>query len=167
MPYLPFHRRNLPSLNLKACTKSLDDERTGLVSVLESLRARVEISIEDIDVLLADWNTLARKHGMSPFTSPACHKALRAELDGNVEARTLLPEAMAKEKEALEKFEAACSMLTSARQEVAKQLSRAVTTHAVLGNGGINFSGRLKSQHSKMYRRVSVRLQCQTRHRFY
>jgi DNA repair protein RecN (Recombination protein N) len=112
---------------LKACTKSLDDERTGLVSVLESLRASVDISMEDIDIVLADWSTLARKHGISPFTLPACHKSLRAELDGNVEARTLLPEAMAKEKEALKRFEAACSMLTSARQKVAKQLSLAVS----------------------------------------
>jgi DNA repair protein RecN (Recombination protein N) len=83
--------------------------------------------MEDIDIILGDWNTLARKHGMSPLALPACHKALRSELDGNVEARLLLPEAITREKEALGKFEAACSMLTSARQKVAKQLSMSVS----------------------------------------
>ena len=135
---------------LKACRKSLDDDRTGLISVLESLRASVDISIEDIDIILADWNTLARKHGMSPFALPACHKALRAELDGNVEARTLLPEALAKEKEALEKFEAACSILTSARQKVAKQLSLAVTQRMPsLGMEGSTFLADLQTNTRK------------------
>lgn len=135
---------------LKACIKSLDDERTGLVSVLESLRASVDISIEDIDIIIADWNTLARKHGMLPFSLPACHKALRAELDGNVEARTLLPEALAKEKEALEKFEAACGMLTSARQKVAKQLSLAVSQRLPsLGMEGSTFLADLQASTRK------------------
>jgi DNA repair ATPase RecN len=135
---------------LKACTKSLEDETTGLVSLLQSLRQSVSISMEDIDILLADWNTLARKHGMSPFTLPACHQALRAELDGNVEAHRLLPEAITKEKKAREKFEAACSMLTSARQQVAKQLSLAVSQRMPsLGMDGSTFSADLQANTRK------------------
>jgi len=112
---------------LKACTKSLEDDKAGVLTMLDCMRGSIKVSMEDIDSILGDWNTLARKHGMTPLALPACHKALMSELDGNVEARRLLPEAIAAEAEALKKFEAACSMLTSARQKVAKQLSVAVS----------------------------------------
>ena len=112
---------------LAACAKSLEDDRTGLLSMLENMKCSITTSLEDIDIVLADWNSLARKHGMSPYALPACHKALRSELDGNVEARLLLPEAIAEEEEALKKFKAACSMLTEARQKVSRQLSLAVS----------------------------------------
>ena len=129
---------------LKACTASLEDDRRGMLSMLETMRGSIRVSLEDIDIILGDWNTLARKHGMTPFALPACHKALRSELDGNVEARQLLPDAILAESEALAKFQAACSMLTSARQKVAKQLSIAVSRRLPsLGMEGSTFCADL------------------------
>jgi DNA repair ATPase RecN len=124
---------------LKACVSSLEEDR-GILSILENTRSSIPVSLEDIEIILADWNTLARKHGMTPFALPACHKALRSELTGNVEARLLLPEAVTAEAEALDNFQAACSMLTSARQKVAKQLSVAVSRRLPsLGMDGSTF----------------------------
>jgi DNA repair protein RecN (Recombination protein N) len=124
---------------LKACVSSLEEDR-GMLSILENTRISLPVVLEDIDIIIGDWNTLARKHGMTPFALPACHKALRSELTGNVEARLLLPEAVTAETEALDKFESACGMLTSARQKVAKQLSVAVSRRLPsLGMGGSAF----------------------------
>ena len=129
---------------LKACTASLEAEKIGLVTLLENTRRSLHVTTEDIDIIMGDWNTLARKHGMSPISLPACHRELRSELDGNVEARLLLPEAVTAELKALERFEAACSMLSNARQKVTKQLSLAVDTRLPsLGMEGSTFSAAL------------------------
>jgi DNA repair ATPase RecN len=130
---------------LKACTASLEAENIGLVTLLESTRRSLQVTTEDIDIIVGDWNTLARKHGMSPFSLPACHRALRSELDGNLEARLLLPEAVTAELRALERFHAACSMLSDAREKVTKQLSLAVDLRLPsLGMEGSSFSATLR-----------------------
>jgi DNA repair ATPase RecN len=83
--------------------------------------------VEDVDDVLRDWNTLSRKHGISSYTLPSCHKALQSERDENADARPLLPNVMAAEKMALADFQHACFRLTEERRCIAKTLSASVT----------------------------------------
>ena len=114
---------------LLECTTFLDDESNGLVKTLvDQLNACGGITLEQVDALLGEWSTMARKHGLSSYDSlPSCHASLIAERDGNVEARELLPKAKEEEKEALEDFEKACHRLSEERQRVAEYLQAAVT----------------------------------------
>ena len=58
---------------------------------------------------------------------PNCHTSIREELDGNVEALKLLPEAEEHERYALEDYSHACRELSDARKEVASKLSQSVS----------------------------------------
>jgi DNA repair ATPase RecN len=87
----------------------------------------VGVSIEDIDLLLADWGFLSRKHGVSAFLLPSCHRSLRLELDGNVEKSTLLPHAKQTEELNLIQYDDACKQLSKARTEVCENLSKDVS----------------------------------------
>jgi DNA repair ATPase RecN len=118
---------NAAELALQQCARFLEDDEQGLIRTLEANRSTVAVSVEDVDDVLLDWNTLSRKHGISSYTLPSCHKALQSERDGNAEARTLLPKAMAAEKVALADFQHACSRLTEERRCIAKTLSASVT----------------------------------------
>ena len=120
-------RLNTVEMALSDCVKSLEDSNKGLLTTLERMVDSVGVSLEDIDAIIADWNTLSRKHAISPFSLPSCHKALRSELDGSVEARLMLPKAKAAEEAALKEYEEACAELTAARQENCIRLSKAVT----------------------------------------
>ena len=68
--------------------------------------------------MIADWNALARKHGISSWTLPNCHQSLRQELDGNVEARKLLLDAKREKELALKEYVDACKQLSYERKEV-------------------------------------------------
>lgn len=61
------------------------------------------------------------------YSLPNCHMSLRQELDGNVEALTLLPEAEQAESKALENYINACKELSDARKIVASEMSQSVT----------------------------------------
>lgn len=112
---------------LAEVTDFMDDEKQGPISVIEFERSACRVSIEDVDGMIQDWNTLARKHAIPAFSLPSCHAALRAELDGNVEAQTQLPMALADEAEAQMAFAVACASLSDERRRIAKQLSSSVT----------------------------------------
>lgn len=118
---------NQVEMALNACSSFLEDDEGGLIMSLERARAACPVTVEDIESLLADWNALARKHGVSPLLLPSCHQGLKAERDGNVEARTLLPEAQQAESAALQLFQDACDDLSQERENIADQLSAAVT----------------------------------------
>ena len=120
-------RLNAVEIALSDCVKSLEDSNKGLIVNLERMVDSMCVSLEDIDAVIADWNTLSRKHAISPFSLPSCHKALRSELDGSVEVRLMLPKAKAAEESALKEYEEACANLSAARQENCVQLSMAVT----------------------------------------
>lgn len=75
---------------LDNCARSIDGNSGSVISTLETMVCN-EISLEQIDTIVADWNVLARKHGISPYALPKCHESLRNELDGNVESLALLP----------------------------------------------------------------------------
>jgi len=112
---------------LSNCVNSLENTNTGLIPTLQRMVGSIGVSLEEIDSVIGDWSTLSRKHAISPFSLPSCHRSLRAELDGSIEARTLLPQAKAKEKDALIAFDLACGDLTAARQSLCNCLSTAVT----------------------------------------
>jgi DNA repair protein RecN (Recombination protein N) len=112
---------------LSECSSFLDDDNKGLLAVLQRERDACSLSSEDIDKYLTEWSTLARKHGISPYVLPSCHSSLRQELDGNVEARTLLPGAIRAEEKALKELEEGCQVLSQARNELAKRLSQSIS----------------------------------------
>jgi DNA repair ATPase RecN len=118
---------NAAELALQQCARFLEDDEQGLIRTLEATRSTVAVSVEDVDDVLLDWNTLSRKHGISSYTLPSCHQALQSERDGNAQARTLLPKAMAAEKLALAAFQRACLRLSEERRCIAKTLSASVT----------------------------------------
>ncbi|KAL3807668.1 hypothetical protein ACHAXA_000314 [Cyclostephanos tholiformis] len=109
--------------SLNDCARSIDGD---LISTLEKM-AFTGIPLETVDGIIADWNALARKHGISPYSLPNCHMSMREELDGNVEAMRLLPEAREKEDMARADYSRACRVLSDARKEVAKNLSQSVS----------------------------------------
>jgi len=108
------------------CARSIDGNSNSVLSTLESMVC-TGISLEEINTMIADWNALARKHGISSWTLPNCHQSLRQELDGNVEARMLLPDAKREEELALKEYVDACKQLSYERKEVAETLSKSVT----------------------------------------
>ena len=120
-------RLNTVEIALSDCVKSLEDSNKGLIVTLERMVDSIGVSLEDVDAAIADWNTLSRKHAISPYSLPSCHKALRSELDGSVEARLMLPKAKAAEEAALVEYEEACAKLSAARKESCDRLSMAVT----------------------------------------
>lgn len=114
---------NVVEASLDNCARSIDGE---LVSTLEKM-AFTEISLETLDGTIADWNALARKHGIAPYLLPNCHLSMREELDGNVEVMKLLPETREAERKARTDYSDACRELSDARKEVATKLSQTVS----------------------------------------
>ena len=49
--------------SLNHCARSIDRSSNSLTSTLEKMQ--FPISIEEVDGIIADWNALARKHGIS------------------------------------------------------------------------------------------------------
>ena len=132
--------------SLRNCLKSLEDDRKGLLGMLENSRDSVAYNVEDIDSIISDWNALARKHGMPPYALPSCHAALQCELNGNVEAKLLLPKAIAEEKAAHDAFEIACVTLSMLRQNVSNSLSASVSKRMPsLGMEGSTFEVQTRS----------------------
>lgn len=113
--------------SLAICTRWLEDDENGILRTLEKERSKVPISVEKVDEIILDWNSLARKHGIQPLTLPSCHKALESEFLGNVEAKQLLPKAIEAEDAALEVFQEHCKALTEERETVASLLATSVT----------------------------------------
>jgi len=117
---------NVVEESLNDCARSIDGGASSIIPTLENAVCN-GVSMEEVDGLVADWNALARKHGISPYALPTCHTSLRQEIDGNVEAMKLLPEAEKDERVALEDYTQACKELSSAREVVACNLSNSVT----------------------------------------
>ena len=117
---------NIVEESLNDCARSIDGGSNSIISTLENAVC-TGVSMEEVDGLVADWNALARKHGISPYVLPTCHTSLQQELDGNVDALKLLPEAEEDERIALEDYTQTCKELSSAREIVASNLSLSVT----------------------------------------
>lgn len=105
----------------------LDDDDSGLLAALQTERSACSISSESLGEYLLEWNTLARKHGVSPYLLPSCHAGMRQELYGNVESRTLLQEALSAENDAHADLVRECRVLSRARIKVAERLSDSVS----------------------------------------
>eukprot|EP00581_Thalassiosira_minuscula_P005651 CAMPEP_0183740896 /NCGR_PEP_ID=MMETSP0737-20130205/60760_1 /TAXON_ID=385413 /ORGANISM="Thalassiosira miniscula, Strain CCMP1093" /LENGTH=808 /DNA_ID=CAMNT_0025976067 /DNA_START=36 /DNA_END=2462 /DNA_ORIENTATION=- len=112
--------------SLNDAARSIDGNSDSLMSTLETM-VFTGVSMEEVDNIIADWNALARKHGISAYSLPNCHISLRQEMDGNVEALKLLPEAEEVERNALADYAYACKEVSDARQQVAIELSQSVT----------------------------------------
>jgi len=126
------------------CATFLDDDQGPLVN-LESERSLCAKSLEDFNEIIFEWNTLARKHGVSSFLLPSCHNSLRNQLDGNIEAKRMLPLAVEAEQDALTELEEAAARLTKARKEVASRISRAISERLpILGMENSQFEVRLR-----------------------
>ena len=121
------HLLNHVETALSDCATFFDDDDNGLLAALQSDRNACSISSEKLGEYVLEWNTLARKHGISPYLLPSCHRSLQQELDGNVEARTLLPEAQRAEKESFAALEEECRKLSQARRDVSMNLSESVS----------------------------------------
>lgn len=113
---------------LAKCARFVEDDESGLIVTLETMRGCCPVSVDSIDALILDWNSLARKHGISPPSLPSCHKSLIHERDGNMEALSLLPLAKSSEKNALDAFVVACDQLSLGRQGIALSLQEAVNS---------------------------------------
>jgi DNA repair ATPase RecN len=132
---------------LSSCANYMTDHPSGLLSSIEKMRSSVSISIEDIDMLIVEWGSLARKHGLSEFLLPALQHSLEQELDGNVEAQSLLPMAKENERRALVIFEELCRELSRERLKVCDYLTTSVTTRLKdLGMEGSTFTAQLSDE---------------------
>jgi len=112
---------------LSDCVDFLNDEHDGLLAAVKNERNLCPISSEALDEYILEWKHFARKHGISPYALPLCHRSLRQELDSTIEAKVLLPNAIVAEEEALSALKEACAELRSTRSEIAGRLSRAVS----------------------------------------
>jgi DNA repair protein RecN (Recombination protein N) len=112
--------------SLNACARTIDGKSNSVIATLEKMVC-TGISLEQIDNIVGDWNALARKHGISPYSLPKCHESLRQELDGNDEAAILLQEAEEDERIALKVYSDVCREISERRKEVAAGLSESVT----------------------------------------
>jgi DNA repair ATPase RecN len=113
---------------LTKCARFIEDHESGLFVTLETMRGCCPVSVDNIDSLILDWNSLARKHGISPLSLPSCYKSLIHERDGNVKALAQMPLAESSEKRALVAFVAACDQLSLGRQSIAESLQEAVNS---------------------------------------
>jgi DNA repair ATPase RecN len=130
---------------LAQCAKFMEDDEKGLLAILERQRRACGFSVDEVFELLSEWNLISRKHGISPYLLPTCHKSLRQELDGNVEAKELLPKAIAAEQEAFEELVEASKVLSEARKEVASRLSSAISARLpLLGMESSTFEARVE-----------------------
>lgn len=133
------------------CATFLDDDR-GLLANLESERSSCAKSLEDFNEIIFEWNTLARKHGVSSFLLPSCHNSLRNQLDGNIEAKRMLPLAIEAERDALIELEEAAAKLTNARREVISRISKAISERLpILGMENSRFEARLRPMEKPTY----------------
>jgi DNA repair ATPase RecN len=112
---------------LLECSNFLDDDDYGLTATLRSVRGGCTISVESLYEYITEWNTLARKHGVSPYQLPSTHATLKEELDGGNEAKKLLPQAKIEEECAKKELMAASMVLTDARSNVCRRFSESVS----------------------------------------
>jgi len=133
---------------LNACNKFMADDPNGLVLTLETMRKSIFLSVEDIDLIIADWGALCRKHGINTFSLPSLQRSLQQELDGNIEAKLELPKARKAEDEALHEFIEACETVSEERTVLASKLSTSVTERIKsLGMEGSTFLVDLQTLH--------------------
>ncbi|KAL3938928.1 MAG: hypothetical protein SGARI_001557 [Bacillariaceae sp.] len=139
---------------LLECGGFLDDEENGLIASLEEVRRKCPVSAEELLEYITEFNTLARKHGMTPYQLPSCHSSLRKELEGGVEARIMLPKALEEEKKALDALKEGCEVLTRSRSNLCDRLSKSINQQLpLLGMANSRFEARLRPLNNPTYGR--------------
>jgi len=134
---------------LRKCAKSMDNDEGSICSQLEFIRRTIPVPLEEIEHFARMWNSLARKHGVSPYKLIACQKALVQEFQGSIETKhTFLPAALAEEETAKRFFESSYRTLREARTTQASWLSEEVTKWLPqLGMEGCQFQIQLQEEH--------------------
>ena len=114
------------------------------MATLRASRSACSITTEDLLEYITEWNTLARKHGVSPYQLPLCHDTLKKELDGGIEAGRLLPKSKIAETMALKELEEGCRVLTEARSTLCQRVSASISRRLPrLGMENSKFEARL------------------------
>ena len=96
---------------LARCASQIENKIMGTMEA-----TRPYISVEDLDVFILDWKTLARKHQVTPEQLSSSHIGLKSELEGAEENKDRLPRAVEEEKRALLAYQNSCKMLTKERK---------------------------------------------------
>jgi len=143
---------NLVEDALLHCSNVLDDDEKGLIATLRASRKVCSVSTEELLNYITEWNTLGRKHGVSPYQLPLCHETLKNELNGGVEAARLLPEAKIAEKMALVELKDGCRVLSKARSTLCQRISASITRRLPrLGMENSKFEARLSQIENPSY----------------
>ncbi|GMI24201.1 hypothetical protein TrCOL_g8506 [Triparma columacea] len=121
---------------LARCASQIENK---IIGTMESTRPY--ISVEDLDVFILDWKTLARKHQVTPEQLCFSHIGLKSELEGAEENKERLPRAIEEEKRALLAYQTSCKELTKERKRVGCDLSLKVSARLKeLGMDGAEFA---------------------------
>ena len=141
---------------LMESAKFFDDEK-GLLATLRTSRRMCSKSTEELFEYITEWNTLARKHGVSSHQLPSCHVSLKKELQGGFEAKKLLPEAKIAEREALKELKEACGVLSEARSKLCGRISDSISSRLPrLGMENSKFEARLSPIDTPTYSHSSI-----------
>jgi len=143
---------NLVEDALLECSRILDDDEKGLVATLRASRRACSTSTEELLEYITEWNTLGRKHGVSPHQLPLCHETLKNELGGGIEAGKLLPEAKIAEKKALSELREGCRVLSEARSILCQCITASISHRLPrLGMENSKFEARLSQINNPSY----------------
>ena len=116
--------------SLHACGSLMqNDSEFGLLKILSSVLGQYShVSTENISEMINEWKLLSRKHDVSPYVLPQCHDAFISERDGtNQIQNTLLPRARSEETIAYQQYWDTYQLVTNEREQVASELSKAMT----------------------------------------
>jgi DNA repair ATPase RecN len=130
----------------------MDDDDKGLVGTLKATRNLCATTMEQLTERITEWNTLARKHGISSPQLPLCHSTLKKQLDGGLEAKLLLPKAREAESAALLELQEGYQTLTETREKVCRNISNSISRRLPsLGFGNSSFEARLRPMKNPSY----------------
>jgi DNA repair ATPase RecN len=135
---------------IRKCAQSIDnnDSDDSIVAKLEVIKRTAPISLDEMEQHVASWNSLARKHGVSPYNLVSCQTVLMEQYEGNVEAKVkLLPAAIAEEGKAKGTYQTCYSKLHEARLALSSRVSDKVTELLPhLGMNGCKFTMELQKE---------------------
>lgn len=137
---------------IRKCAQSIDDNdndrNDSIVTKLELMRRTAPISLDEMEQHVASWNSLARKHGVSPYNLVSCQRMLMEQYEGNEEAKVkLLPAAVAEEEKAKKNYQICYNKLHEARLVLSSRVSGQVTKLLQnLGMNGCQFTMQLQKE---------------------
>jgi DNA repair ATPase RecN len=137
---------------IRKCAQSIDnidsDRNDSIVTKLEFIKRTAPISLDEMEQHVASWNSLARKHGVSPYNLVSCQTVLMEQYEGSVEAKVkLLPAAIAEEEKSKGTYQTCYNKLHEARLKLSSRVSDKVTELLPhLGMNGCKFTMELQRE---------------------